>query len=204
MIINTNGEVFKADGKTFTIGGVAWANGASDYAGLIGRVTEIRTGDDKETENEGPDIYCAFNVPERDAVVKEYEARFSALYRMPKRIDDLALDCVVMAPEMLEPVAETLPTASGKLYVLTFRKDSDEDCAAGPLGVSEDRSVLTRKMLDNADDYGIAVVLSHSEETEQGGRYVFEAAKVESDDLNLEYMIFEVPAYPAAKGACAA
>ena len=36
--------------------------------------------------------------------VKEIEARFSALYGEKKTIDDLGLDCVIMAPDMLEPL----------------------------------------------------------------------------------------------------
>ena len=204
MIINTNGEVFKADGRTFTIGGVVWANGASDYAGLIGRVTEIRTDDVKETENEGPDIVCAFDIPEKEAVVKVIETRFSKLYRMPKQIDELLLDSVIMAPEMLEPVAESLPASKAKLYALTYVYESDMDNNFGALGISSDRSILMRKMLDDVDKLGTPVILSHSGETPDGDIYSFEAAKVEEGTLNLDYNIFEVPAYPAAKGVCAA
>lgn len=204
MIINTNGEVFKTDGRTFTIGGVVLANGASDYAGLIGRVTEIRTGDDKETENDGPDIVCAFDVPEREAVVKVIEARFSKLYRMLKQIDELLLDSVIMAPEMLEPVAESLPASKAKLYALTYVYESDMDNNFGALGISSDRSILIRKMLDDVDELGTPVVLSHSGETPHGDIYSFEAAKVEESTLNLDYNIFEVPVYSAAEGACAA
>ena len=204
MIINTNGEVFKTDGRTFTIGGVVWANGASDYAGLIGRVTEIRTGDDKETENDGQDIVCAFDIPEKEAVVKVIEARFSKLYRMPKQIDELLLDSVIMAPEMLEPVAESLPASKAKLYALTYVYESDMDNNFGALGISSDRSILIRKMLDDVDELHTPVVLSHSGETPHGDIYSFEAAKVEEDTLNLDYNIFEVPVYSAAEGACAA
>ena len=41
----------------------------------------------------------------------ELESRFSALYGEPKTMDDIALDSVIMAPEMLEPSAE--PPAEG-------------------------------------------------------------------------------------------
>lgn len=46
----------------FIIGEEVFAS-ESDYAGLLGRITEIRTGEDRDTENEGPDIYCNFQPP---------------------------------------------------------------------------------------------------------------------------------------------
>ena len=100
-----------AESKVFTIGGSVLANGNSDFCGLCGRVTEIRDGEDKETENEGADIYCDFDKPGKDHMIAEIETRFSKLYQMPKRIDELPLDGVIMAAEMLEPVADALPTA---------------------------------------------------------------------------------------------
>lgn len=72
---------------------------------------EIRSGDDCETENDTPDIYCAFDPPTSENMVLELESRFSALYGEPKTMDDIALDSVIMAPEMLEPSAE--PPAEG-------------------------------------------------------------------------------------------
>ena len=35
----------------------------SSYADLLGGIKEIRTGDDRKIENEGPDIFCAFREP---------------------------------------------------------------------------------------------------------------------------------------------
>lgn len=87
---------------TFAIGQRIYANGQSDWEGLFGVITEIRTDEDKETENETPDIYCSFDVPVLSADVKELEKRFSSLYREPKTIEDISLDEVIMAPEMIE------------------------------------------------------------------------------------------------------
>ena len=72
---------------------------------------EIRSGDDCETENDTPDIYCAFDPPTSEDIVLELEGRFSALYGEPKTMDDITLDSVIMAPEMLESSAE--PPAEG-------------------------------------------------------------------------------------------
>ena len=103
MILQENGTRFCTEGKVFTIGGIICANDESEYAGLCGTVMEIRSGDDCETENDTPDIYCAFDPPTSENMVLELEGRFSALYGEPKTMADIALDNVIMAPEMLEP-----------------------------------------------------------------------------------------------------
>lgn len=111
MILQENGARFCTEGKVFTIGGIICANDESEYAGLCGTVMEIRSGDDCETENDTPDIYCAFDPPTSEDIVLELEGRFSALYGEPKTMDDITLDSVIMAPEMLESSAE--PPAEG-------------------------------------------------------------------------------------------
>lgn len=78
---------------------------SSDYAGLTGIITEIRVTD-KETENETPDIYCEFDIPDNPGVREELERSFSEAYGEPKRLEDLPLDLVIMAPEMLEVICE--------------------------------------------------------------------------------------------------
>lgn len=74
---------------------------ASDYAGLDGVILEIHTGEDKETDNLTPDIHCCFDFPESEADLRKLEERFSSLYNMPKKLDDLALDEVIMSPDEL-------------------------------------------------------------------------------------------------------
>lgn len=101
MILNENGKSFEYDGITYTIGDTIIGTNASEYEGLIGTITEIRDGDDKETENETPDIYCSFEVPIFPEDVKQLEETFSDLYNEPKTIDDIVLDMVIMAPEMV-------------------------------------------------------------------------------------------------------
>lgn len=121
MILQENGACFCTEGKVFTIGGIICANDESEYAGLCGTVMEIHSGDDCETENDTPDIYCAFDPPTSENMVLEMEGRFSVLYGEPKTMADITLDSVIMAPEMLEPSAE-LPAEgvdlSGKMEVV--------------------------------------------------------------------------------------
>lgn len=101
MILNENGKSFEYDGITYTIGDTIIGTNASEYEGLIGTITEIRDGDDKETENETPDIYCSFEVPIFPEDVKQLEETFSDLYNETKTIDDIVLDMVIMTPEMV-------------------------------------------------------------------------------------------------------
>lgn len=106
MILRENGTRFCADGKVFTIGGRISANGESEYEGLFGTITEIRSGADRETENDVPDIYCDFEIPASEEMLRKLEARFSGLYGETKTIDDISLDCVIMGPDTLEPSAD--------------------------------------------------------------------------------------------------
>jgi len=101
MILNRTGAAFIYDDVTYRIGDSVVANAESVYHGLIGTITEIRDGADKETENDTPDIYCAFQPPVTPYEISELEERFTSLYRHPKVLEDIALDMVIMAPEML-------------------------------------------------------------------------------------------------------
>lgn len=208
MMLNKNGETFLANGKAFTIGGLVMANGNSDYRGLYGRITEIRDCGDKDTENEGADIYCDFEIPGKAHMIAEIEARFSELYRTPKTIGELPLDGVIMASEMLEPIAEKLPEIVGKLYVLIQNYDGMNDAALGALAISTDRAALMRRMFDDLEEFeekeGFKTVLSHTSEYEGEAHFTFEPAAVENSDYCLDYIIFETPVYGAAEGGVAA
>ena len=76
------------------------------YKDLKGFITEILTDNDKETDNIGPDIYCTFDKPTDKDAIAELESRFSEAYGTIKTIDDICLDEVIMAPEMIEVVEE--------------------------------------------------------------------------------------------------
>lgn len=119
MIINKRGESFKYDGVTYRVGGSVIGNKQSEYKGLFGTITEIRDGQDKETDNDTPDIYCTFEAQVLPCDVKELEKTFSSLYAAPKTIDDLILDMVIMAPERIELLDDlTEPRHHPMIYVL--------------------------------------------------------------------------------------
>lgn len=117
MIYNKPGEEFLYKGVCYKVGGRIIANEASDYAGLFGNILEIRTEDDQETDNDTPDIYCAFDPPVLSANRLALEQTFSQLYHEQKHIEDLCLDMVIMGAEMVVPLeypAQVYPT--GTLY----------------------------------------------------------------------------------------
>lgn len=106
MILEKYGESFNYDGVSYFIGQRIVATDQSEYKGLRGWILEIRDGDDRDTENETPDIYCEFDPPDSKQEIMELERRFSDLYGEKKVLDDISLDIVIMAPEMISPVPE--------------------------------------------------------------------------------------------------
>ena len=128
MIYHQPGEEFWHEGICYKVGGRIVANEASDYAGLFGNILEIRTEDDRETDNDTPDIYCAFEAPVRSADRLALEQTFSQLYHEQKHIEDLGLDMVIMGPEMIAPLehpAQVYPT--GTLYVVIVHWATDRE-----------------------------------------------------------------------------
>ena len=103
MIINRTGTEYEYNHHYYKIGETIIATEESEYAGLVGAIYEIRDGNDKETENDTPDFYCAFEPPVLPQEVEELEQVFSALYGIPKKLEDISLDMVIMAPEMIRP-----------------------------------------------------------------------------------------------------
>lgn len=101
MTINKQSDEFLYEEKIYRIGDRVIATDESEYEGLYGVITQICDGDDKDTDNDTPDIYCSFEKPEDKKKVVEIEQRFSKAYGEEKKIDKLALDMVIMAPSMI-------------------------------------------------------------------------------------------------------
>lgn len=120
MIINRPGAEFEYEGVKYIIGAPIIGTHESEYEGLFGRITEIRDDEDKETENETPDLYCSFDSPIMPYEIKHLEDVFSDLYGSPKTLDDINLDMVIMAPEMVRPLDDlTTERTETAIYVLT-------------------------------------------------------------------------------------
>ena len=104
MIINRPGAEFIYDGASYKIGDRIIGTAESEYEGLYGSIFEIRDGEDKETENDTPDIYCSFEEPILPHQIRTLEEIFSDLHREPKKLEDITLDYVIMAPEMVRVI----------------------------------------------------------------------------------------------------
>lgn len=116
MVLNRVGQVFEYEDKTYIVGEEIYSNDLSEYKHLFGRITEIRTDEDRETENDTPDIYCTFEQP---ALTSEYEKLRAAM----SGIEDIAFDLVIMSPEMIIPLRLLLPEEKHlKIFALI------EDC----------------------------------------------------------------------------
>ena len=151
MIITEPKAEFLYEGETYRIGATVIANAKSAYEGLVGEICEIRTGEDKETENETPEIFCRFELPKLSADITEFEKRFSDACATEKKIEDIPLDSVIMSPEML--ICPDNDRNKEKIYVLTeewandgdggFNTEvfSDYDAAKAALNVSLDREM---------------------------------------------------------------
>lgn len=98
MILRKNGMKFEFEDKTFVIGGYVYGLAGSAYNGLVGTIKEIRTDDDKETDNPDPDIYVDFRLPLMQKDREELKKRFSALHGYPVDMDCINLDTVIMSP----------------------------------------------------------------------------------------------------------
>lgn len=199
MVIRENGAVFCYGEKEFKIGGVVFANDESEYMGLYGTVTEIRTDDDRETENDTPDIYCEFLPPPSIAMAAELGARFSDLYDQPKELEEIPLDFVIMSPEMLEPVPARAEESRGNLMTLTCVEDQDDNIPGGTLAISNDLGVLLRKMADDLEEYDYAPVLTRVEKTISGYLFTYGDLENQEDGLCMVYIIAETPVLPAKK-----
>lgn len=105
MIYQKNGEKVLCEGKEFAVGERIIATD-SDYAGLKGYITEIRTGSDKNTENETVDIYCCFDLPDSEEEIKLLEEHFSELFGEKKTRDDISIDLVIMASDEIRRLAD--------------------------------------------------------------------------------------------------
>ena len=151
MIISKPKAGFLYEGEIYRIGAAVIANGKSIYAGLIGEICEIRTGEDKETENEMPEIFCRFEPPKLSSDISELEKKFSDTCMTEEKIEDMPLDSVIMSPEML--ICPDNDKNKEKIYVLTeewandgnggFNTEvfSDYDAAKAALNVALDREM---------------------------------------------------------------
>ena len=184
MVIRKKGSVFFIDGKEFKIGGGVFANDESEYMGLYGTVTEIRTDEE-------------FMSPDSVAMAAELETRFSDLYRQDMQLEEISLDCVIMSPEMLEPVPAREPESIGNQLTLTCLEDQIDHVDGVTLAISNDMGVLLRKMLENLEEYDDPPVLTRVEKTISGFLFAYGGRDNQEDGPCVVYIVSETPVLPA-------
>ena len=132
MIINKQGEAFEYEGKKYIVGEDVYAT-ESSYYGLIGVIKEIRTGEDKDTDNPEPDIYCDFFEPVLEADKERLYQTFGNYY---------VLDGIIMAPSMVTPIREGCCNGKEKFGTLFLLQ---EEWAYDGDGVQTNTMAFTNK-----------------------------------------------------------
>ena len=178
MILRKKNKPFKYDGKTYFIGEEIVALNNSEYSGLFGRIVEIRDGADKETDNKTPDIYCEFDPPLFPKDIEELEKKFSDLYKAPKKLDDITLDSVIMAPDMIKSVAEK--TDGHKITIYSLEEDwaYDDDYGHTTEIISDymlAKKKLCEKIKNEKEDGSVERWLDDEELIEDYGNDYYEA-----------------------------
>ena len=124
MIFKSVNDTVEYMGKSYYVGEDIVGTSESVYDGLFGNIIEIRTDADKETDNQAPDIYCEFYALVFPEEVKRFENKVSLLYGKEKTLEDIALDRVVVAPEMIKLLTRSSETQTISVFTL------EEDWAA--------------------------------------------------------------------------
>lgn len=95
MIFKNEGESFTYGRREFAVGADVICNENSVYSGLGGKIIEIRTGDDKETNNPTIEIVVKLIPPALPSEIERYKERFCCT--------DADFSCgLIMAPCQLE------------------------------------------------------------------------------------------------------
>ena len=101
----------------------------------------------------------------------------------------------------LEPVSPSVPEETGKLYVLYYIYDGSCDANNSALGISSDKSILIRKMLDDLDgDSSLRVRPVYATSYADGDMLHFSFEEVDGDGY-LGYTIMPAPVYPGGADA---
>ena len=98
MIKKQPGEIFEYENFRYSIGDWMRCSEESDYAGLSGIILEIRDGEDRETDNPTPDIYCRLQIPQDTRIIQKLEEKFSKLYGKSVKITDIPLERIILSP----------------------------------------------------------------------------------------------------------
>lgn len=103
MVLTEKQNSITIDGNIYFPNMQIRATPSTPYNGLYGHIIEI-CGTGMYTENTTVDIACEFYHPYDDKGIKKLEKKFTELYGIKQTADDIALDYVIMAPDMIRPL----------------------------------------------------------------------------------------------------
>lgn len=118
-------------------------------------------------------------------------------YRQDMQLEEISLDCVIMSPEMLEPVPAREPESIGNQLTLTCLEDQIDHVDGVTLAISNDMGVLLRKMLENLEEYDDPPVLTRVEKTISGFLFAYGGRDNQEDGPCVVYIVSETPVLPA-------
>jgi len=185
MRLSKEGQSATFGDKTFSIGMPIKAVGseAGLYEGLYGKISKIVDGEDKETDNPHPDIYCDFETPGNKEDRARLEQVYFKEYGERKRVEEIPLDCIIMAPAMLKKaemrlfdveITETLQqTVQIEAY---FRSDAEQ--------IAEDRYNDGVYVLDS-DNFVDASFRASDHEYSPAIRELLEEYQENEDDMEV-------------------
>lgn len=127
MVLKNKGEVFRYNGTEYVVGERVIATSGSAYEGMIGTILQISDGEDKETDNYTPDIYCSFDEPILKVHKEKAIERLSKLWDGVIKLEDANVAQAVMAPEMIIPL-DNFCESSGSVVVYALIEESCANC----------------------------------------------------------------------------
>lgn len=154
ILSNSKSELFYR-GEIYRVGDTVIANAESIFAGLAGVICEIRTGEDKETENDTPELLCCFDLPVKASDVAELEKRYSDFCKERKTVEDIPIDSVIMSPEML--ILPHSAKNNESIYVLTEEWVNDGDGGVNTFVFTDELTAkaFMNMMLSNEMTHGL-------------------------------------------------
>lgn len=120
-------QALEYKGITYVVGEEVIATKGTPYEGLYGHITAIRNNFNKDTDNEEPDIYCHFEPPVLHEDIQKTEKSFAKACGTARSINEIALDEIIMAPEMIMPVPELYRRRKSVIVYVVASEWSDSD-----------------------------------------------------------------------------
>ena len=104
MILKNISDSITYEGMTFTIGEEIICTEGTSYYGLGGKIVEIRTAEDKETENPSVDIYVDLIPPVLPFDQEKLNERLTGMNGCSLDINSVNWNSIIMSPWHIKPI----------------------------------------------------------------------------------------------------